>query len=94
MKTKNIPFEVGEFEGQKVIVIDGEIFDWGIDDDALNQANQYVSNKETMSAIHSDIKNYFLECLSEVLGFEPSIKQINDALELGYINDNNQRERQ
>lgn len=83
-------FEIKIVDGQKVIFIDEELFDWGLDEGALERANEFSSNLQTMEAIHLDIKNYFLECLSEQLGFKPTIKQINKALQDGYIeNDNN-----
>jgi hypothetical protein len=80
-----IRFETAFFEGQKVIAIDGDVFDWGLDEDSLSQANAHASNKEVMKAIHYDIRNYFLDCLSESIGFKPTMKQVNKALELGYI---------
>jgi hypothetical protein len=78
-------FEVCRVENQNVIKIDGDVFDWGLDDDALAQANQHALSKDTMKAIHSDIKNHFLDCLSEHLGFRPTMKQVNKALKEGFI---------
>lgn len=85
-----IKVEIKNVDDQKVILVDGEIFDWGLDEESLEQANKYANNKQTMSAIHADIKNYFLESIAEYLGFKPTIKQINEALKNGFIeNDNN-----
>lgn len=80
-----IHFKIVEYENQKVIFIDDEIFDWGIDEDALNQANEFASNPNALKAIHFDIKNYFLECLEEHIGFKITIGEVNEALKAGYI---------
>jgi hypothetical protein len=85
-----ISFEIKEIDKQKVIFINGELFDWGLDEESIEQANKYANDKQTISAIHKDVKNYFIDCISEYLGFKPTIKQINKALEKGFIeNDNN-----
>ncbi len=82
-----IYFKINEYEGQKVIFINNEIFDWGIEEEALDQANEFASNANALRAIHFDIKNYFLECLEQHIGFKPTIKQVTEALKVGYIED-------
>lgn len=84
-----IKLKIEELDGQKILLINGEVFDWALDEEALIQANQYEKNKETMKAIHSDIRNYFLECIAEYLGFKPTIKQLYDGIQKGYIEDDN-----
>jgi len=80
-----IPFEIQELDNQKIILINNEVFDWGLDEEALDQANKISSNPNALKAIHFDIKNYFLECIQEYLGFKPTIKQIIESLKVGYI---------
>lgn len=90
-----ISFKIDEHEGQKVIFINNEMFDWGIDENALSQANEFASNPNSLKAIHFDIKNYFLECLEDHIGFEITMKEVNEALKVGYIeNDRDTRKRQ
>lgn len=67
------------------IIIDGSPFDWDLDDEAIEGANRHANNLEFMRAIHLDIMEHFLVSLKEVLGFRPSMKQVNDALEAGFI---------
>jgi hypothetical protein len=74
-------FEVGESEGQKVIFINGELFDWGLDDASIEMAN----DQEDIRSVHNDIRDHLLDSLSEVLGFRPTMKQINDALRTGNL---------
>lgn len=67
------------------IFIDGEPFDWSLDDEAVEQANALASVDEFTRAVHNDIMGHFLDSLSEVLGFRPSMKQVNEALDGGFI---------
>jgi hypothetical protein len=88
---REISFEVS---GDKILV-DGGVFDWGLDDDAINDANRHADKEEFMRAIHNDIMNHFLNSISEVLGFRPTMRQVNEAIKRGYIsNDSCRRERQ
>lgn len=67
------------------IFIDGEPFDWELDDDAMAEANRHAGNPEFMRAIHNDIMGHFLESLEAVLGFRPSMRQVNESLHRGSI---------
>jgi hypothetical protein len=78
-------FSVSQVEDQKVLMIGDDIFDWALDEDALAQVNQYAPSKSIMKTVHSDIKNHFLDCLAEHLGYRPTMKQVNDALKEGFI---------
>lgn len=79
--SRNIPFE---HRGGKIF-IDDEAFDWDLDDEAIEGANKHAGNPEFMRAIHLDIMEHFLRSLSEVLGFRPSMRQVNEALKAGFI---------
>lgn len=80
-----IEFKIDDVDGRKVIVIGGEVFDWGLDDEALSDANQFSSNKDMMRAIHADVREFFLRCLEEQIGFRMSIGDVNKALLRGYF---------
>lgn len=67
------------------IYIDGEEFDWGLEDEEIMEANKHVGNPEFMRAIHNDIMSHFLNSLQEVLGFRPTMKQVNEAIKKGHI---------
>jgi len=67
------------------IFIDGEPFDWGLDDDAMDEANRRCSTPQFARAIHADIMGHFLDSLSQVLGFRPSMRDVNESLDRGYI---------
>jgi hypothetical protein len=67
------------------IVIDGERFDWDLDEESIEDAKRHAKTPEFMRAIHADIMGHFLSSLEAVLGFRPTMKQVNDALEKGAI---------
>lgn len=67
------------------IFIDGEPFDWELDDVAIAEANRHAGNPEFMRAIHNDIMGHFLDSLASVLGFRPSMSQVNESLRRGAI---------
>jgi hypothetical protein len=80
-----IEFKVGVFEGRKCIMAGGEVFDWGLEESAIADANQFSSNKDVMRAVHSDVQEFFLSCLEEQMGFRMGIKEVNEALRRGYV---------
>lgn len=67
------------------IVIDGERFDWDLDDESIEDANRHANTPAFMRAIHADIMSHFLGSLEAVLGFRPTMRQVNQALEKGFI---------
>lgn len=79
-------FETREHKGQKVIFIDGLLFDFDIDEDSLKEAKRFCGDDLLLKkAVHGDIKRVFLESLSKVLGRPISIKQVNEAIISGSI---------
>lgn len=77
--------EIGFQQKGTTILIDDEPFDWDLDESSIDEANQHCGSPHFMRAIHGDIMRHFLSSLSEVLGFEPTIKQVNEALKRGFI---------
>ena len=67
------------------IFIDGEPFDWELDDQAIAEANRHAGNPEFMRAIHNDIMGHFLDSLEAVLGFRPTMVQVNESLKKGFV---------
>lgn len=74
-------FKIGESEGQKVLFVDGELFDWGLDDDSIEMAN----NQKDIKSVHRDIRDHFLDSLGEVVGFRPTMAQVNQAIRTGEL---------
>jgi hypothetical protein len=80
-------FEEHIVEGQKVILLDGEVFDWGLDEDSAEMANSSMKNEKEASVVHEDVMKFFLESLSSVVGFNVSMEQVNKALKEGRMED-------
>jgi len=81
-----IKFEIKKQNNQNVIFINDESFDWQIEEEDLEEAMRFADdNPAVKKAVHADIKNFFLDCIKQVLNQEVSLKQINDALEIGYL---------
>ena len=68
------------------IFVDDEVFDWGLVEDGLRRARAYVKKNPLMEkAIYGDIQNHFVSSFSEFLGQPVTLKEINEAIEKGYI---------
>lgn len=80
-----MPREIAFQNRNGKIFIDGEPFDWELDEEAITEANRHSGNSEFMRAIHNDIMGHFLDSLSSVLGFRPSMRQVNESLKRGFI---------
>jgi len=70
----------------RVLVINGEVFDWGVNDSDLANAKKLCGNDPFFKkSIQGDICRFFLNCLSEVLETEVTLGQVNEALKQGYL---------
>lgn len=68
------------------LYIDGEFFDWGLEQEEINKAKNFCGEDNFFhKTIHGDICQHFTQCISEVLERDVSIKEINEAIEKGYI---------
>ena len=79
-----VPFEIRSFEGQNVIFVNNDIFDWGIDPKAIEQISQ-MSDPLDIENVHESIKSFFIESLNCFLQKEITIKEVIESLKLGYI---------
>ena len=50
--------EIRKFEGENRLFIDNQLFDWGIDEEAIEQINK-IENKEDLEKIN---ENMFSKC--------------------------------
>jgi len=82
MKRK-VLFEIRRFNGEDLIFIDNQYFDFAIDDSALEKVNS-LEGKE-LEKVHENIKNYLLTSLAQVLGRAVTMKEVMEAIKTGYI---------
>lgn len=68
---------------QKNIYIDGELFDWSIDEESFEWAKK--QGPEFFEVVKKDIANHFLESLSEMVGRKITLEDFNQALKTGWI---------
>ncbi len=73
-------------QGKKYIVLDNEAFDWEIEPEQLKAIEIKIKNDPPMKeSFIGSIFNHFTASFSEFVGKKVSLKDINDALEKGYI---------
>ena len=73
-------------KSQKVIFVDDEMFDWGIEETDIQSAVRAArGNPAVAEALHSDIQQHLLDSLSEFIGKEVTFKDIINAQKDGYI---------
>ncbi len=82
MKRK-VLFEIRRFNGEDLIFIDNQYFDFAIDDSALEKVNSLEG--EELEKVHENIKNYLLTSLAQVLGRAVTMKEVMEAIKTGYI---------
>ena len=68
----------------KNIYVDGELFDWGIDERDFQQVMQ-SRDPRLMIAVQQDIARHFLESLSEFVGRKLTPQDIKEAEKTGWI---------
>lgn len=68
---------------QKNIYIDGELFDWGIDEESFDWAKK--QGPVFFEAAKQDIAKHFLESLSEMVGRRISPEDLQNARKTGWI---------
>jgi len=82
MKRK-VLFEIRRFNGEDLIFIDNQYFDFAIDDSSLEKVNSLEG--EELEKVHENIKNYLLTSLAQVLGRAVAMKEVMEAIKTGYI---------
>jgi hypothetical protein len=91
---KRFTFEIQEVydpdtdEQYRVLSVEGELFDWGLDEGHLKGAKEFCGDDEFLKrTVKGDICKFFISCLSESLGLKEmlTLGQINEALEQGYL---------
>ncbi len=75
-----------EIEGNKYIVVDNEAFDWELEPEQIKNLEFKIKNDPAMKdSFIGNIFNHLTSCFSEFLGKKVSLKEINDAIEKGFI---------
>ena len=77
---------IHEIDGMKILAVDNEGFDWGIDEEGLKKAALKIKKDPHMREMYvGNIQKHFIKSMSEFLGKEVTLKEVNDAIESGSI---------
>ena len=79
-----VPFEVRSFDGQNVIFVNNELFDWARASKAIEKINQ-ITDLIEIENIHYSVQSFFIESISCFLQKEITIKEVVESLRLGHI---------
>jgi hypothetical protein len=75
-----------KIDGKNYIVVDNEAFDWEVEPEQLRHAEFKIKNDPLMKeSFIGNIFSHMAGCFSEFIGKQVSLKEINDAIEKGYI---------
>lgn len=67
----------------KHVFIDGELFDWSVDENVLEEARKM--GPEYYNAVQKDIEKHYLESMSEFVGRELTAVDLLKAIKTGWI---------
>lgn len=96
MSKEQVTFEIRPiFDGcghvSRGIYIDGEHFDWGVDEENFKEAQETArklggqTGALYMKSVQESIQRHFMESISEFLGRPVSAEEINKAQQTGLI---------
>jgi hypothetical protein len=75
-----------EIENKKYIIVENEGFDWEIEPEQLRKVEISIKNDPVMKEnFIGNMLNHFVTCFSDFLGKKITLKEINEALDKGYI---------
>jgi hypothetical protein len=86
---KKIPFEIRRYEGKNVIFIDNQLFDWSIEEEAIEKISK-IKDEIELKEINNNIRMFLLDCLGSYINKQINIRDVLDALKLGYIEVDNE----
>lgn len=79
---------IHEYEGQRILAVDGEAFDWGLDPKQFEKAKFMIKNDPLMKeSVIGNIQRHFVDSFSEFVGKDMTLAQINEAIQEGEIQD-------
>jgi len=78
--------EIVKVENKNYIVLENEAFDWEVEPQQLKNIEIKINNDpETRDSLIGNVFNHLTSSFSSFVGKKMSLKDINDALEQGYI---------
>jgi hypothetical protein len=77
---------IQEVDGTNVIIVDNEVFDWGVEKEDIKKARDFCrEHPDAKQGVLGNLQTHFTESFSEFLGHKVELKEINKAIKDGYI---------
>lgn len=69
-----------------MIVVDDEVFDWGIDAESIRNAKNMIDQRpDIKESLVMSMLSHFVECFSEFIGRDITLEEINSSIKKGLI---------
>jgi len=81
---QKIPFEIRRYEGKNAIFIDNQLFDWNIEEEAIEKIKK-IKDKAELKEINANIRMFLLDCLESCLNRKITIRDVLESLRSGHI---------
>ena len=66
----------------RMLVLDNEVFDWGLDQESISRAKKMIDQKPDMKeSIIMSILNHFLDCFSDFCGKNITLEEFLSAVD-------------
>ena len=77
---------IHELNGIRVIAVDSEVFDWGMEEEDFKATHLITKNDPEMkNSFLGNIQKHFVTCFGEFIGRPTTLQEINKSLESGWI---------
>ena len=74
----------GKGNTTRMIVLDNEVFDWGLDPVSLSAATKTIEqNPDMRESVVSSVVEHFLDCFADFCGREITLEEVMEAIEQG-----------
>jgi hypothetical protein len=78
--------EIKDHNGYRAIFVDGELFDWEMDLDGLQEAKKFHSGNPILKkSIEGDIQTHFLQSFSEFIGHSITLNEVVEGIRNGKL---------
>lgn len=75
-----------DMNGINIIAVDSEAFDWGLEEEDFKAMHLIIKNDPEMKkSFIGNIQKHLTQCFSEFIGRQVTLKEINEAIETGWI---------
>ncbi len=78
--------EIVNVDGRNYIVVDNEAFDWEVEPNQMMAIKMKIKSDPPMrDSLIGSVFAHMTSCFSDFIGKQVTLKEINDAIDCGYI---------